>query len=263
MEVVRSVAFIVRLLTLSLVGVSVMAPLRSVAEDLEAIRQRGQIIVGIKDNLAPLGFVGSNGQLQGLEVDIARRLAQELLGKRDGLVLKPVLNQERIGAVLDGRVDIAIAHITQTISRSRVVAFSTPYYQDGTALVAKNAALQKPSDLRNQKVAVLNNSTTVDVIRDRLPQAKMVGVPSYEAALNLLERGEVAAFAADATVLVGWVRQFPQYRLLSPTLSVEPLVIVLPKGLQYDELRREINQILERWQAEGWLRQRATYWGLP
>ncbi|MGA7933985.1 MAG: transporter substrate-binding domain-containing protein, partial [Kovacikia sp.] len=213
-------------LSLGLVGMALWMPSFVRAEDLKTIQQRGQLVVAVKEDLPPLGFRGPDGQLQGLEIDIAIRLAQELLGKPDAFVLKPVLNQERLRTVLEGQVDIAIARLTLTASRSRVVSFSIPYYLDGTALVTKDPALQTSLDLKTQTLAVLSNSSTVEILRNRLPQAKLVGVESYESARALLERGEVSAFAADASVLSGWVREFPQYRLLTPTLSVEPLCIV-------------------------------------
>jgi ABC-type amino acid transport substrate-binding protein len=37
----------------------------------------------------------------------------------------------------------------------------------------------------------------------------------------------------------------------------------MPKGLQYDDLRQRVNAAIARYTAEGWLRQRATFWGLP
>jgi polar amino acid transport system substrate-binding protein len=37
----------------------------------------------------------------------------------------------------------------------------------------------------------------------------------------------------------------------------------MPKGLQYNQLRRRINSAIARWQTEGWLTQRAAAWGLP
>jgi polar amino acid transport system substrate-binding protein len=252
-----------QLLGLGLIGMSVWTHAFAYAEDLKTIQQRGKLVVAVKENLPPLGFRGADGQLQGLEIDIAKRLAQELVGKPDAFVLKPVLNQGRLQAILDGEADITIARVTLTTSRSRVVGFSIPYYLDGTALVTKDPTLQTPFDLTNQTVAVLDNSSTVDTVRGRLPGAKLVGVKSYEAARSLLEKGEVTAFAADASVLSGWAQEFPQYRLLTPTLSVEPLCIVLPKGVKYEGLRQRINEILTRWQSEGWLKQRIAFWNLP
>lgn len=252
-----------RALVLSIVGASLVMPSFSRAADLQTIRQRGRLVVAVKDNLRPLGFRGTDRQLQGFEIEIARRLAQELLGRQDAVELQPVLNQDRLSAVLDGQVDLVIARVTATASRSRLVSFSFPYYLDGTALVTRDSSLRNLSSITDRPIAVLNGSSTIDTLRYRLPTATLVGVDSYEAARTLLEAGGAIAFAADASVLSGWVQEFPGYRLLSPSFSVEPLSIVMPKGLQYEDLRRRVNEIVMRWQQEGWLKERAAYWGLP
>jgi polar amino acid transport system substrate-binding protein len=96
-----------------------------------------------------------------------------------------------------------------------------------------------------------------------LPKVDLVGVNSYQEAHSLLESGGAAAFAADASVLSGWVQEYPQYQLLPTLLSAEPLSVVMPKGLQYDDLRRRVNAAIDRYRAEGWLQQRAAFWGLP
>lgn len=249
-------------LSLSLLGVSFLV-LPALAGNLQAIEQRGRLIVAVKDNLRPLGFRGADGQLQGLEVEIAQRLAQELLGRKDAVELQPVVNQDRLTAVLEGKADIAIAHVTGTPSRSRLVSFSVPYYLDRTTLVTRDPSVQRITDVGKRAIAVLDGSSTIATLRYRIPDATLISVASYTAAYTLLETGEAIAFAADASVLTGWVQEFPRYRLLAPTLSAEPLCIVMPKGLQYSDLQQRINQIIARWVAEGWLQERATYWGLP
>ncbi|WP_347269376.1 MULTISPECIES: transporter substrate-binding domain-containing protein [Cyanophyceae] len=220
-------------------------------------------MVAVKDNLRPLGFTDASGKLQGLEIDLARRLAAEILGKPDAVRLQPVANRDRISVVLEGKVDLTIARVTATSSRDRLVNFSLPYYLDGTALVTKDASLQKLDDVQNQKIAVLKGSDTISQVRFIIPQVELVGVDSYEEARSLLESGGASAFAADASVLTGWVQEYPQYRLLSVRLSGLPLAVVMPKGLQYDSLRQRVNDAIARWKAEGWLQERIKYWGLP
>lgn len=253
-----------RLLGLGCLGLILSAPLSTIAADLATIEQRGRLIVGIKDNLRPLGFVGTDGQLQGFEIDIARRLAQELLGRPEAVVFQPVLNQDRLNTVLAGNVDLAIARMTLTPARSRIVDFSIPYYTDGTVLITRDPKLRFAQDAANQgTIAVLNDSRTIEIIRYRFPKITLLGVTSYQHAKEVLDQGQAIAFAADASVLTGWVQEYPDYRLLSPMLSFEALAIVLPKGMQYDQLQQRINELIKQWQAEGWLRKRATYWGLP
>jgi polar amino acid transport system substrate-binding protein len=235
----------------------------SQAAELEEIIRRGQLIVAVKDNLRPLGFYDERGNLQGLEIDIAKRLAREILGNADAVVLKPVTNQERLQVILDNQVDLVIARIATTPSRDRLVDFSDYYYLDGTGLVTKNPNLQQLDDLSASKIAVLKNSSTIAVIRSELSNARLIGVESYQEALMLLEAGQADAFAADNSLLTGWVQEYSQYRQLPVRLSGDALCIAIPKGLQYSSLHQKINSAIARWQKSGWLRERANYWGLP
>ena len=242
---------------------SIKTPNLAVAAELQEIVERGYLIVAVKDNVRPLAFRDGEGKLQGLEIDIAQRLAAELLDKPDAVKLQPVANRDRLTVVLDGTVDLAIARVTENASRDRLVNFSIPYYLDGTALVTQDASLQKLNDLQQRKVAVLKGSDTISTVRYLLPQVQLIGVDSYEQARSLLESGDADAFAADASILSGWVQEYPQYRLLPVRLSGEPLAVVMPKGLQYTQLRQRVNDAIARWKREGWLQERVKYWGLP
>ncbi len=246
-----------------LVFTSIKTPNLAVAAELQEIVERGYLIVAVKDNVRPLAFRDGEGKLQGLEIDIAQRLAAELLDKPDAVKLQPVANRDRLTVVLDGTVDLAIARVTENASRDRLVNFSIPYYLDGTALVTQDASLQKLNDLQQRKVAVLKGSDTISTVRYLLPQVQLIGVDSYEQARSLLESGDADAFAADASILSGWVQEYPQYRLLPVRLSGEPLAVVMPKGLQYTQLRQRVNDAIARWKREGWLQERVKYWGLP
>ncbi len=238
----------------------------SSAAELKEIQRRGYLTVAVKDNLRPLGFRDSQGNLQGLEIDVARRLAQDLLGKSEESVrLQPTENSLRLSAVVEDRVDIAIADFTATESRARLVSFSLPYYFDGTALITKDAVIQRLSNVVKSKIVVINGSSTIASLRYLLPQAQLVGVDSYQAAHLLLEANGNSAvvFAGDASVLTGWKQQDNRYRLLPTLIGAEPLSIVMPKGLQYDDLRRQVNYAISRYVSEGWLEARVNYWGLP
>ncbi|MGF1673083.1 MAG: transporter substrate-binding domain-containing protein [Rivularia sp. (in: cyanobacteria)] len=241
------------------------------AATLKEIQQRRYIIVAVKDNFPPLGFKDESGNLQGLEIELAQRLAQDLLGKSDAnnsdkldnlVKFKPVTNLQRLTAVMEGEVDIAIAKVTATASRERIVNFSIPYYFDGGMIATKDTSIQKLTDLQNSKIAVLKNSSTIAPLRYYLPKAELVGIESYVEGQSLIENNQVKAFAADITSLSNWIKQNPQYRLLPTKISTQPLSVVMPKGLQYDQLRRQISQLIASYIEKGWLKQRAEYWGL-
>jgi len=235
----------------------------TLAADLETVRQRGHFVVAVKDTVRPLGFRDLDGGLAGLEIDIARRLADEILGDPAAVSFQPVSNQERMTVLTAGTVDLVIARMTLTEARARLVDFSLAYYLDGTALVTRNPSIQAANTLGGRRIAVLEGSSTIAVVRSRLPNAQLIGVRSYQEAKDLLDRGGADAFAADASILTGWVQEFPEYRLLPGIWSGEALAIAMPRGTEYAELRREVNGAIARWREDGWLDERIQYWGLP
>ncbi|USR90835.1 transporter substrate-binding domain-containing protein [Phormidium yuhuli AB48] len=234
----------------------------ALAAPLSEIQRRGYLIVGVKDNLRPLGFEDEAGELQGFEIEIARRLAETLLGDTDAIQLRPVANRDRLPWLLANEVDLVIAQVSQTPGRSRLVSFSPPYYIDGTALITRQPEIRRLADLRQRRVAVLYQSSAIAVLRYQIPNLELVGVESYQEAYQKLEAGTVAAFAGDISVLSGWQQTHPAYSLLGDRLSSAPLSVMMPKGLQYEPLRQSVNGAIVRWQQEGWLEDRAREWGL-
>ena len=246
-----------------ILGVQFTAPLIAVAAELAEIQERGRLIVAVKDNWRPLGYRNAAGELIGLEIDLARRLAEELLGDPEAVVLEPVSNLERLSTVLEGRADLAIAGVTMTGPRSRLVSFSLPYYLDGAAIVTRDSAIRELADVGAHPIAVLEGSSAIAHLRHHLPTVNLLAVNSYEDARAALEGNQAVAFAGDVTILTGWIQEYTDYHLLPTVLSVEPLAIVMPKGVQYSPLRRRINAAITDWIEDGWMEERTTHWGLP
>jgi len=236
--------------------------LPSRAATLSEIQARGRLIVAVKDNLPPLGFL-RDGELAGLEIDLARQLVIDLLGNATEVTFVPVRNDRRLATLLESEVDLVIARMTATPARARLVDFSLPYYFDGTAFVTKDPTIDRLGNLLRQPVAVLNGSSTIATVRSLLPSAVLVGASSYQEALTLLESNRAIAFAADASVLTGWVQEFPSYRLISQLISAEALSVAMPKGNRYSDLRERVNGSIDRLRETGWLGDRLRMWGLP
>lgn len=240
-----------------------LAALPVFAADLDTIRARGHLVVGVREDWRPLSFRDRDGGLVGLEIDIARGLAAAIFGNPEAVEFTVVANTDRLPAVLEDRVDVAIAGVTLTAGRQRLVSFSPPYYLDGAAVLVNDPQYQRLDDLQQQRLGVLQGSSTVSVVRYLLPQATLIPVFSYQEALSRLSSGQIDAFAGDITVLMGWQQNYSGYYLVPSLLSAEPLAIALPKGTQYTDLRTLVSQTVTEWHQNGWLEDRATFWGLP
>lgn len=246
-----------------LLGVHFAASPVALSANLDTIQDRGYVVVAVKETWRPLGYIDDQGDLVGFEIDLARQLATTLLGDPEAIQLRPVSNLERLPAVLNDEVDMAIAGVTITPMRQRLVAFSTPYYLDGTGFVTRQPTLQSINDLGASEIALLTGSDAVAQINYLFPFADLLGVPSYQQAWVTLETNQADAFAGNASVLAGWVQEHPNYHLLPELVTVEPLAVVLPKGTAHNSLRRQVNGAIAQLQESGWLAERITHWGLP
>jgi polar amino acid transport system substrate-binding protein len=226
------------------------------ARPLERIRQSGKIKVAISA-LQPMN------RLQGFELDLARKLAVELLGDAQALELLPARSEERLAWVEQERVDMAIAQVSITPERTKIVDFSPPYYQGGQGFVfPKNMPIQRLSDLNDRKVAVLEKSSSALLLAALLPKAIQVPVTSYQQGFEKLLTGSVQVFTADDNVLIEWLATQPNYRLLPQRMGSYSFAIALPKGLASASWRAWIQATLEKLDRSGWLEERRKYWQL-
>lgn len=233
-----------------------------IAASWETIAQRKVLRVGIKDNLRPLGFRDETGELQGLEIVLAKEIARRLLGDETAIVFVPLKNQDRIEALLNNDVDIVIAQMSVNGARSRILDFTRPYFYDQTAIISNQAQLTTWEAFNGKIVGILPGSSTVGIIKQVLPQAELVGVSSFREANQLLKAGKIDGFASDHSVLAGWAQQTPEYQVMPLPQTEIPVAIALPRGLQYVELKIRLELILRELAQSGWLREQQEYWGL-
>jgi len=234
------------------------AAIASELNSLSEIQKRGKLIIGVKDNLPPLGFRDRDQNLVGLEIDIARELAKEL---NISIEFVPLKNRDRLIALQNNQVNLAIAQITVTSNRSRLVDFSLPYYTDSTIAIAKRGTtsqeLSQPS-----AIGVIKNSAAIAVVQSQFPKAAIIGANSYADGLAALRSDKVKAFVGDRTSLTQWLKDHPDYEIIGQALAVHSLAIALPRGLQHIDLRDRVFKIVEKWRKNGWLKERVNYWGL-
>ncbi|MPZ10977.1 MAG: transporter substrate-binding domain-containing protein, partial [Kiloniellaceae bacterium] len=76
------------------------------ADAIDDIRKRGKLIVGVKADYAPYGYLNSDGRIVGLEPDLAQDVA-DVLGV--SLELVPVVSSNRMQFLEQGKIDLMIA----------------------------------------------------------------------------------------------------------------------------------------------------------
>jgi polar amino acid transport system substrate-binding protein len=124
---------------------------------LEDIKSRGALMVGVKPDYPPFGFRDSAGQIIGLEVELARDIADRI-----GVPLKlmSVAASSRMQFLQQGTIDLIIATMSMTDLRAKEVGLvEPPYYASGVAVLArKGANIGSAADLKGKPLCVIKGA---------------------------------------------------------------------------------------------------------
>ncbi|MCT7667744.1 transporter substrate-binding domain-containing protein [Shinella kummerowiae] len=124
------------------------------ADQLEKVKERGKLVVGIKTDYPPFGYLGADGQVKGFEIDIAKFVAKELLGSADAIELVPVVASNRIELLNAGRIDAIFATLGTNPDRAKIIDFTHEYYQmEGMVLLtSKDSAITAWEEVKGKKL---------------------------------------------------------------------------------------------------------------
>jgi len=209
---------------------------------LEKIARTGEFVIGYRTDASPLSYENADGDPSGYSVDLCRRIAAGVKAHLSEVDIETkfvsVSSDERISAVISGKIDIECGSTTITLSRQEQVDFTIPTFVTGASVLSlAESGIQGMSDLSGKKVGAVKDTTTIDLLRENLQQnlidANVVIVGSREEAMNRLNRGDIDAYASDQIVLIGQIIEAtnPQrYSLLDETFSYEPYGLVVRRN---------------------------------
>ena len=226
---------------------------------LARIQQSGVWRVGMDPSFPPFENVDGTGQMQGLDVDLARAIAAHW-GVKVELVSMGF--DQLLDAVAAKRIDSAISGMTVVDYRTKDVSFSSPYIEAGLVLaVPHGSAVHGTADLAGRRVAVEWGSegdgearTLQKLLADAPPQ--LVLRESSDEALAAVAAGDADAAIVDAITLALY-RNADLVAVGAP-LQSDPYVVVVPA--RSPQLLQAVNDALSALAADGTLATLKARW---
>ncbi len=202
---------------------------------LGLIQQRNELICGISGKIPGFSFLESNGNYQGIDVDICKAFAAAFTGDSDNVQFRPLTAAERFTAVRTGEIDLLSRNTTVNLSRDSSggngLTFAPVIFHDGQGLMVKrNSSITNIEDLADQSICVGSGTTTEQNINDAFEARSLPYTPIKYQDLNQVVagylQGRCAAMTSDRSQLAAARSGFsdPQNHLiLQDVLSKEPL----------------------------------------
>jgi len=175
------------------------------------IKARGELRVGVKVDVPRFGCIDPvTGALEGLEIDIARALAADMLGDENAISFVPVTALTRETLLTNKEIDLVIATFTITEERAKIHNFSVPYYTDEIGfLVRRDSGITSLAEMEGKLVGVTLSSTAFNefpkVCEELSLDLSKRGFASYPEVKNELLTGSIDVFLADKSILYGYL----------------------------------------------------------
>jgi glutamate/aspartate transport system substrate-binding protein len=208
---------------------------------LERIKTTGVVHLGYRQAAIPFSFEGPGGRPYGYSIDLCQAIV-ESIAEAIGVALlrveyRRVTPSDRIGQVVDGKIDLECGSTTNTAARRRQVSFSPLIFVAGTRLLVKRgSAVRSLRDLANGKVVVVRGTTNEEAMRHLAANAArpfaVLTADDYPRAVQMVAAGEADALAADDILLTGYIAEKGlrgQYIVVGELLSYEPYGIMFAR----------------------------------
>ena len=227
---------LVAIMALTMAAAAAAAP--AWAGRLEEIKARGYVRIGVSLGGEPVGFRNAQNQPVGYDVDVATQLAAKL-----GVPVRfsDVSSDARISMLMSHQLDLAVANVSITPQRARVVDFSIPYNQAGLrVIVQKSAGIKTLADLAGKRVVVGRGTPGDAFLKQSAPGASAVYTDNFAPdGVLLLQQKRADAGVEDSSLLDYLASKNEQLATLPGLYSNSPIGIAMAKG--DPELLRFVN----------------------
>ncbi|PKM80265.1 MAG: glutamine ABC transporter substrate-binding protein [Firmicutes bacterium HGW-Firmicutes-14] len=232
---------------------------QTTASALEAIKAKGKLVIGVKGDFPPYGFVDEKGNNVGFEIDMARRLAEDLFGDPEKIELVVVTGTNRIPNLQSGKIDVILATLGITEERATQVDYSKPYFKSGVQLlVPKDSTIDSLEDLKGQQVITITGTTGDAGLQKLVPEAKLLKLATTSEALQALRDNRGVAFAQDNTLIYVLAKQYPEFKVVGEPFAESEWALAARKG--ETDVVDWINKNLDTWLQEDYYYQLYEKW---
>jgi ABC-type amino acid transport substrate-binding protein len=237
---------------------------------LDRVKSGGAIVIAHREASVPFSYFDADKKPVGYAVDLCLKLAQ-VVGTKMGVKNVPttflaVTPANRIDTIAQGKADMECGGTTNNKERREKVSFTVPHYITGVRMLVKaNEKVERIEDLTGRTIAVTKGSTAQKALdsanRERLIGLKLTEVKDHTEAVELIEKGQAAAYMTDDVILYSLAATRPDpksLKVVGKFLTIEPLAIMLPKNdpefkkIVDDEMKRLIRSreayaIYDKW----------------
>src|SRR5690554_4305600 len=204
------------------------------ADTLDIVQERGAVHCGVTTGFAGFSAPDSQGEWQGLDVDMCRAVAAATLGDATKFRPVPLNSQQRFTALQSGEVDVLTRNTTVTQQRDTALGAihaGINFYDGQGFLISKELGVNSARELDGATVCMQtgtsNENNMADWARTHGVTYEPVVLEQFNEVVNAFATGRCDVFTTDASGLasirISRLENPDDYVVLPEIISKEPL----------------------------------------
>jgi len=234
-------------------------PASASARTLDEIVTSKKIVIGVNPTLPPLGIFNDKNEIDGFDVDVARKLG-ELLGVKTEIV--QVGSPDRIPFVSSGKIDAVLGAMTITAERQKVIDFTVPLHTEVLGVLTTKAKPYKDwMELNDPAVRLVEvrGSTPVKLAQEKLPKAQLLLLDNYPDAVRAIAQGRADAMIDVMDFMTEHTAKHKvDWRIVDAPIDVYFCAVGVQKG--NDALREKLSGAIKELHRNGYVDERWKKW---
>ncbi len=218
-----------------------------------------KLTVALTGKYPPFSTYDANGELIGVDVDVARAIARHM--DKDAKFM-PTAWASILPGLKAGRYDVIIGSMAVTPERAKEVNFSEPYYLSGAQLFVHQKHADKVKSIEDAKgmtLGVTKGETYEHYLRRDHPDIEVRALGGSADIFTQVQQGSLDGFVIDRIVGGQQIRKNEMpFVMVGPILYPEKMAIPVRKDRP--ELLKAINAALKEMKETGQLQEILDKW---
>ncbi len=226
------------------------------------VMERGKVVIGVKADYKPWGYRDSDGNIVGMEIDMAMDVAKTM-GVDAELVA--VQSSNRMQFLEQGKTDMFIATMSDREDRRKIVGIPSPaYYTSGTNVMSPKAlGFTEWENLRGKKVCGKQGAFYNKIVTERYGVEIVAFTGNAEAKQALRDKKCVAWVYDDSSIGSDLASgDFDEFEMPLASEDDNPWGLAVPLAERDCVFGRFMSGMIFNWHQSGQLIEWEAKWGI-
>ncbi len=219
------------------------------------------IKIGTAGLVPPMTYYGENNEITGFDIELIKRYAHYA---NVNVEIEVMGFDALVNGLQSERLHLVFSDLNATEDRKKSVDFSDSYLVSEIVLMVKQdrvpdvGGITVPEDINGKKIGCLTGASYLSAVQSQFPDSKLLIFDSFSDMIQALKTKRIDAYIADEPIARCHLKETKGLKIIGEPIFSDKYAYIINSAKP--ALRQQINDALDRLEADGTLLQLQEKW---